>query len=43
MLDIKKPELFISAESGVAVSVDSTSLSADLPTLVPKDVDAEKM
>jgi hypothetical protein len=43
MLDIKKPELFISAETGVAMSIDSASLSADMPTLVPKGVDAEVM
>ena len=43
MLDIKKPELFISEAKGEKMSADKLSVSKAMPTQVPEGVDADEM
>ena len=43
MIGIKKPELFISQESGEQLGEVESGIQSEMPTLVPNEVDAEKM
>jgi hypothetical protein len=43
MIDVKKPEMFISATTGEIMSMEAVSFSGSMPTQVPKGVDAEAM
>ena len=43
MLDIKKPELFISEAKGEEMSLEKLSVSKSMPTQVPEGVDAEEL
>ena len=43
MIDIKKPELFISKEFGNQLSETETGIQANVPTQVREGVDAEKL
>ena len=43
MIDIKKPELFLSEAKGEAMSAEKLSISKPMPTQVPSDVDADEM
>jgi hypothetical protein len=43
MLDIKKPELFISEAKGEQMSADKLSVSKSFPTQVPNGIDADEL
>lgn len=43
MIDIKKPELFLSEAKGETLSAEKLSISKPMPTQVPSDVDAEEL
>lgn len=43
MIEITKPELFISAESGQSIKNDKLSMGKEIKTQVPEDVDVDEM